>query len=87
MTVTVSALLADFEPDVDAAVVVRAERDGLLLVRLEPAELDLHVVGAGEEAGRRGTARDASLTVDCAAFVPALVSVTVAPGRTPPLES
>ena len=45
-------LLADFEPDVDAAVVVRAERERLLLVGLEAGELDLQVVGAGEQARR-----------------------------------
>ena len=47
------ALLADFEPHVDPAVVVRAEGDRLLLVRLEPAQLDLHVVSAGEDAAQK----------------------------------
>ena len=51
VTVTVSVCCADLEPHVDAAVVVRAERQALLLVGLEPGELDLQVVGAGEQAG------------------------------------
>ena len=47
--------------------------DGLLLVGLEPGELDLQVVGAGEEAGEEYWPRS-SLTAFCTAFVPVLVS-------------
>ena len=53
VTVMVSRLLADIEPDVDAARVVRAERHALRLVGLEPGELDLQIVGAGKDAGEQ----------------------------------
>ena len=43
-------LLADIEPHVDTTRIVRADRDRLLLVGLEAGELDLQVVGAGEQA-------------------------------------
>ena len=43
-------LLADLQLDVDAAIVGRADGDSFLFVGLEPGELDLHVVGAGEDA-------------------------------------
>ena len=46
-------LLADFQPDVDAAVVVRAECQPLLFVGLEAGELDLQVVGAREQGAEQ----------------------------------
>ena len=79
-------LLADVQAHVDAAGVVRAERQRLLLVGLEAGELDLEVVGAGNRPASRYWPRS-SLTAVCTRLVPVLVTVTVAPGRTPPLGS
>jgi hypothetical protein len=45
------ALLPDLEFHVDAARHVGADGDVLLLVRLEPGELDFQLVGAGEDDG------------------------------------
>ena len=58
-------LLADIEPHVDTTRIVRADGDRLLLVGLEPGELDLQVVGAGEQAREGGNCPRSSLTVVC----------------------
>ena len=87
VTVMVSRLLADVETDVDAAIVVGAERQPFALVGLEPGELNAQIVGAGKQRGELVLTAFVADVAVWTAFVPVFVTVMVAPGRTPPLGS